>query len=396
MMEEQQTAPKTPFYGLFNDSFPPIMDGVAVCVENYANWMWHKTHSCCVVTPNVPSYNYSKFPYPVYRYNSLPVPTRHPYRIGVPEMDLILDYKLDSISFDLVHAHSPFASGNLALKIAKREGIPIIATFHSKYRDDFARSISDPKIVDMIIKGIIRYYQSVDQVWIPQAAVEDTIREYGYKGPLVVMDNGSDLVVGPDGEKVRAEAREHLGLKPEDNVLLFVGQHIWQKNTKLIIDSLGELKDLKWKMIFVGTGYAAEDMKKMVKELGIDDRCTFAGQVLDRSMMRDYYACADLFLFPSIYDNAPLVVREAAALQTPALMAAGSDAADIAVDGFNGFLSKPETAEYASHIRALLADKSVVRTVGINACHTLVRSWSDIVDEVLDRYKHLIEAKKKK
>jgi 1,2-diacylglycerol 3-alpha-glucosyltransferase len=396
MMEEKQTAAESPFYGLFNDSFPPIMDGVAVCVENYALWMWQKTHSCCVVTANVPAYDYTKFPYPVYRYNSFTVPTRRPYRIGVPWMDWVFDYKIDSVSFDLVHAHSPFASGNLALKIARREGIPIVATFHSKYRDDFARSISDPQIVDVIIKNIIRYYNSVDQVWIPQAAVEDTIREYGYKGPLVVMDNGSDLVVRPEAEKVRAAARENLGLKPEDNVLLFVGQHIWQKNTKLIIESLGLLKDIQWKMIFVGTGYAAEDMKKMVKDLGIDDRCTFAGQVLDRSKMRDYYACSDLFLFPSIYDNAPLVVREAAALQTPALMSEGSDAADIAVDGFNGFLSKPEATEYASHIRALLADKSVIRKVGVNACNTLVRSWSEIVDEVLDRYKHLIEAKKKK
>ena len=25
--------------GLFNDCFPPVMDGVAVCVENYAKWM---------------------------------------------------------------------------------------------------------------------------------------------------------------------------------------------------------------------------------------------------------------------------------------------------------------------------------------------------------------------
>ena len=25
--------------GLFNDSFPPVMDGVAMCVENYAHWM---------------------------------------------------------------------------------------------------------------------------------------------------------------------------------------------------------------------------------------------------------------------------------------------------------------------------------------------------------------------
>ncbi|MCI2082079.1 MAG: glycosyltransferase [Bacteroidales bacterium] len=379
--------------GLFNDSFPPIMDGVAVTMENYAFWMWQKTRRVCVVTAEVPGYHYDNKPYPVYTYHSLPVPTRHPYRMGIPRFDWSFDYKLDSVPFDIIHAHSPFASGALAHKVAERQGIPFIATFHSKYRDDFKSIIPDRFILDMIVKYIVKFYESADQVWIPQAAVEDTIREYGYKGPLVVMDNGSDLVTSEDLVKVRSSAREHLGIGADDNVLLFVGQHVWQKNTKLIIESLALLKDSEWKMYFVGTGYAAEEMKQMAKQLNIGNRCTFTGAVVDRAAIRDYYASADLFLFPSLYDNAPLVVREAAALRTPSLFSVGADAAQIVSDGFNGFLAKPEAAEYASRIRSLLADKTVLRKAGENAACTIVRSWSDIVDEVLDRYRHLIAGK---
>ena len=37
--------------GLFNESFPPVMDGVAVCVENYARWIQEKVGGVSVVTP---------------------------------------------------------------------------------------------------------------------------------------------------------------------------------------------------------------------------------------------------------------------------------------------------------------------------------------------------------
>ena len=38
-------------YGIFNDSFPPILDGVTLAVENYVYWLSRKGHTPCVVTP---------------------------------------------------------------------------------------------------------------------------------------------------------------------------------------------------------------------------------------------------------------------------------------------------------------------------------------------------------
>ena len=54
------------------------------------------------------------------------------------------------------------------------------------------------------------------------------------------MDNGSDLVADyPD--KYFADARNRLGIRPEEFVMLFVGQHIWEKNPKLVIEALALL-----------------------------------------------------------------------------------------------------------------------------------------------------------
>ena len=73
--------------GLFCDAFPPVMDGVAVCMENYALWMQRKGGGVCVITPNVPDADYGKYDFKVYDYFSVPVPKRAPYVTGIAEID---------------------------------------------------------------------------------------------------------------------------------------------------------------------------------------------------------------------------------------------------------------------------------------------------------------------
>ena len=267
-----------------------------------------------------------------------------------------------------------------------------MATFHSKYRDDFSRVL--PKLAtDMVVDSIIDFYERADMVWVPQESVVDVIREYGFKGHVEVMDNGSDLVADYP-EKYFVEARQRLGIAPEEFVLLFVGQHIWEKNPRLVIEGLARLPDVPFRMFFVGVGYAAEEMKQLVSEKGLDDRVTFVGSITDRAKLTDYYASADLFLFPSLYDNAPLVVREAAALHTPAVMARGATAATIIRDGENGFLVENDPDQMAQLLRTLIHDPERVHRVGVQASKTIVRSWEDCVEEVIDRYNALLKSRK--
>ncbi len=377
--------------GLFCDCFPPVMDGVSVCMQNYAYWMQKKVGGTCVITPTVPGADYSKLDYKVFDYFSVPVPKRHPYVTGLAGIDPTFLAQIAKIRFKLVHAHCPFASGAAALNIARLQKIPLVATFHSKYRDDFARVL--PKAaVNMVVKYIIDFYEKADLVWVPQESVIDVIREYGYKGPVEVMDNGSDLVAEyPDS--FFAEAREYLGIGKDEFVLLFVGQHIWEKNPKLIIESLARMSDVPFRMYFVGTGYAEGEMKALVSERGLDDKVTFVGSITDRSRLTTYYAASDLFLFPSLYDNAPLVVREAAALHTPAVMAKGATASTILTDGENGFLVDNDPDRMAALLRELSSDRERVHRVGLRASKTIVRSWEDCVDEVIRRYNALLDSR---
>ena len=378
--------------GLFNESFPPVMDGVAVCVQNYAYWLQKKVGGVSVVTPGKLGANYKQYPYEVLDYLSVPVPFRHPYVTGIAQMDPRLQAKLMRRHFKIVHAHSPFSAGLMGVQVAKRQKIPVVATFHSKFKDDFRKVIPSDMVVDQAIKVVMEFFDHADEVWVPQASVEEVIREYGFKGHVEVVDNGSDLVADyPDS--YFEEARRALGIAPEEFVFLFVGQHIWQKNVRLVIDALEQINDLPFRMYFVGTGYAADEMKALVREKGLSEKVTFTGMLTDREAVTRYYAAADLFLFPSLYDNAPLVVREAAALHTPAVMVEGSTAATILRDGENGYLVPNELDAFAARLRSLYRDRAAVRRTGLAASRTIVRSWEDVVDEVLDRYNALIARK---
>ncbi|MCH5222430.1 MAG: glycosyltransferase [Muribaculaceae bacterium] len=375
-------------YGIFNDSFPPIIDGVTLTVENYAKWIAESGRTPCIITP----WNPEKVdtPFEVMRFVSLPIHNRKPYRYGYPKLDPFIWKRLKKTDFRILHSHCPFSSGRLAVYVKKHQGVPLIGTFHSKYKADLEHSFRHmPFCVPIIMKRILNFFNACDEVWIPQAQVEETVRKYGYKGRLTVVENGNDfasLVTG-DLSEYKNLAKDRLGFERGDLNLLFVGQHIWEKGLRIIVDTLENLKNIgNLKINFIGDGYAIGDLDKEIKSKGLADKVNIHGLITDRSLLSDFYAASDLFFFPSMYDNAPLVVREAAAMGTPAILLKGSTASEVINDGFNGFLVDKNINEIAALIRKLDKDRSLIRTTGVNARNTLVRSWEDVVGEVIDRY----------
>lgn len=379
-------------YGLFNDSFPPIIDGVTLTVENYAHWFANRGKTPCIVTPWNPEVVSS--PYNVLRYLSLPIKNRKPYRYGYPKLDPFIWSRLRKTDFRILHAHCPFSSGRLAVYVKKHQKVPLIGTFHSKYKADLQHSFHRlPFCVPIIMKRILNFFNACDEVWIPQQHVEETVRKYGYKGKLTVVENGNDFasLIKGDIREYKCEAKKRLGFKEQDFNLLFVGQHIWEKGVGIIIESMEKLKDTpSIKINFIGDGYASNELEKIVKSKGLESRVNFHGLITDRKILSDYYAASDLFFFPSMYDNAPLVVREAAAMGTPALLLKGSTASEVVTDLKNGYLADSNTDEISALIKTLDKEREFLLNTGIHAKATLVRSWEDVVDEVIDRYESLI------
>lgn len=378
--------------GQFNDSFTPVMDGVTNVVKNYAYWLDKKYGESFVATPAFPGY-VDREEFPVLRYYSIPLKKREPYRIGLELLDINFRSQIKNIPFDIVHAHCPFTSGAIALQIAKKKNIPIVATFHSKFYDDFKQVLKIDAFAKICTRLVIDFFNKVDQVWTVSKGAADTLHAYGFKDKVEIIPNGSDFVVPENMDSLIQQTEEKLHIREDELIFLFVGQHIWQKNIKLIVDSLHRVSEqgIPYRMFFVGDGYARDELESYVRELNLEQNITFLGKILDRDYLRSLFARADLFLFPSIYDNAPIVMQEAAAVGTPSLVIARCNAAEGIVDNVNGFFSDNDSISYANRIMQIVADREALRNIGKKAQVTISRNWESIVDEVNDRYVELIQ-----
>jgi glycosyltransferase involved in cell wall biosynthesis len=388
------------FIGQFNDSYKPIMDGVGVCVENYTRWIHEKHGTAVAVVPSEPGFEDSD-EFEVIRYASIPFLLLQPYRIGTPWLRPRVGRRLRQLPFSLLHSHSPFVAGRMARRIARARKIPHVSTFHSKYRDDAIKALRSEWAADIVVKGIVRFYRSVDAVWSPSESTAAVLREYGYDGEIRVAPNGSDMPIPSEAEysALRRRGEEFARIRPGEFVFLFVGQHRWEKNVGLIIRATAKLLELTkdesagrpFRLVFAGEGYAAAGMAKLARETGIDRVTTFLGKVVDREALKSLFARGDLFLFPSVYDNAPLVMREAAAFGLPTVAAAGSATAEIIEDGDNGFVTENDPDALARRMKLLMGQEELLRRVGLRASRTIYRSWEDIVDWAVTEYERIME-----
>lgn len=391
--------------GIFNDSFAPITDGVAMVTRQYALWLNRKTGPSCVVTPASPDY-FDNEEYPVYRFPSLPVAARPPYRLGVAitgdvkEQRLrggcvkeILSTNIFRIPFDLVHAHSPFVSGSLARTIANRLNIPLVTTFHTKYKPEFERALKMGALVSVAMHMIQDYYNKADFVWVPNDESIGVLRDYGFGGDIEVMPNGTDLSVSESElPLLRQEGEKLLDVEGDSFVFVYIGQHIVEKNLDLLIEALPRLKalDKPFTMIFIGDGKHREAMEKRVQALGLTKQVKFLGIIRDREFIKRAYARADLLLFPSLYDTSSLTVKESAAMHLPAVLIRGSSTAEGIADGQNGFLSENEPDAYAQTILRAMSTPSLRQIAGDGACKTLYNSWESVLEKVDLRYREIL------
>jgi len=370
------------------------MDGVGMTAHNYAFWLNKKYGNSVIVAPKVKDYK-DHADYKVFRFLSVILPSMNPYRIGLPIIDIKFKHKIKKMKFDLLHAHCPFISGQIAQKLARKHNIPLVTTFHTKYREDFRKFINYDLFIDFMMKMTMDFYNTSDLVWAPNQATSDTLKEYGYTGYVEIMPNGTDMEIPEKNPylKLRKKGLEMIDADANEFVMLFVGQHRWEKNVKLILEALNILnKEMKkFKMVFVGEGYAEKEMKKLIKDYNLKNMVKFLGVITDRNVLKYVYAASDLFIFPSIYDNSPLVMQEAAAFDVPSIVVKNSSSAEGIMDGVNGFLIENTTNSLVKKINELIKNHDAIRKAGEGARKTIYHPWESIVKDIYLRYVEIIK-----
>ena len=377
--------------GLFNDSFPPQIDGVANAVQNYAAIINNNFGKSLVVTPKYPGY-IDKFPFEVYRYRSLPLDKKIGYRAGNPFSIKTIEY-LRNRELDLIHLHCPFASALLSRLLTQKQDIPVILTYHTKFDIDIHTRVSGRIPRKLALELVVSNINTADEVWAVSDGAGKNLQSLGYKGAYRVMENGVDFEKGTAPAEICEKLKDSFDIPNGVPVFLFVGRMIWYKNLRLILDALKILDDKKidFRMIFVGDGFDREDVEQTSWDLGLEEKVFFAGNVSDREDLRAFYSIADLFLFPSTYDTNGLVVREAAACDLAAVLIDGSCAAEGVTDGVDGFLIDENAGSMAAKLQEICKRPECMAQVGCQAGDRLYLSWGDAVKRARERYGIVME-----
>lgn len=379
----------------FVDTFYPKIDGVARVVDNYAaNLNSYDDVDCCVFCPEVMKNYKDDMSYNVIRTKSLPLLSD--YRLPAPKLSNAPAIAFKEIKPDLVHAHSPFTLGHYGLSLARQHGVPFVTTFHSKYYEDFLQRTHSKFLSKILVNYIIRFYNQADSVWTVGSSTAETLRSYGYKGEIVLMDNATVMTYPEDPDECRKLLAENYTIPKKGKNLLFVGRITNQKNLYFMLDTLRFIKDKEIKLIVVGDGAELKPLKQYAAKAGIADRIVFVGQISDQRILKSFYLESDLFFFPSTYDTSTLVAREAAALKVPTLMIRGCNSADLIIENQNGFLCDEVPESAAKTIESIFSKPDALNRVGETALKTIGTSWKNRVPEVLEKYREIIEEYAKK
>lgn len=373
---------------IYTDSYLPSVDGVSAVCQAYARFLPQEGIQCCVFSPAFPGCSVPGT-VPI---GSLPLPSGFQYRLALPFADSSLRQCEQAFSPDIIHAHSPFAVGWRAVATAHRLRVPLVASFHTNYQADFLRALHAPRAVRPLLKGIAAFYAAADEVWTMNPASAAMLRSYGYRGAIRLLPHGSAAHDVSEDAICKEDVFQQLQPDTSRLLFLYVGQIIRQKNIARTLKALALLRGrLDFQMYFVGKGRDLEPLSALSKALGLADCVTFTGYLSDR-MVRGLYLLSDLFVFPSPYDTAGLVVSEAAAAGLPALVLRGSGAATGIVDRRNGFLCEDSPASIAQAIWTACQERSQLRRCGEAARQSLVIGWPEICHRAAREYRMLLSS----
>ena len=293
----------------FTECYHPIVNGIVASVDALADGLRARAHEVFCFAPRAPGYDEAIGP--VFRMPSLPLPRSAPYRLTLP---LVSRRNRDGIikHVDVIHAHSPFVTGWMALRYARRYGIPFVYTYHTQL-EQYAHYVPfDAGATKRVATTLTRTFaNAADAVIVPTLSMRERLQSVGVRTRIDVAPSAIDL--GRFGAGARNDAlRATLGVRSGEKMLLFVSRLGREKNAGLLLHALAQCPDQRLKLVIAGEGPERQALHRLAHALQAGDRVAFLGAV-ERERLPDLYASADAFVFPSVSETQGLVLAEAMA-----------------------------------------------------------------------------------
>ncbi len=305
----------------------------------------------------------------------------HPYDLfKYPDYALPLAVKMASVSerhsLDILHVHYaiPHAtSAFLAKQILGTVKPRVITTLHGT---DITLVGRDPSYFN-IVKFSIE--QSCGVTAVSRSLCEQTHQYFNIQKHIEIIYN----FFLPEEELIGHKPMRMRYLDGEEKLLIHASNYRAVKRVEdVILIFLEVKKQLKCKLLLLGTGPGIEEIRKMVHEYHLEKEVFFIGKSRD---IDSYIASADLFLLPSSQESFGLAALEAMAYGVPVIASNVGGLPELIESGQTGFLEPVgDTKAMAADALRLLTDQTLYEKISKNAQEIARTKFS--VDTILPKY----------
>jgi glycosyltransferase involved in cell wall biosynthesis len=377
--------------------YPPrIVGGISRVVHDLAQTMAKKGHEVHVVTcseNNEPEFEKDKKVF-VHRVHTYSINTTN-FVDWVMQLNFSLLEKATKLAseekFDIIHAHD-WVVAYAAKTLKQAFSIPLISTIHATehgrnqgLHNDMQRYISS---VEWLLT-----YESWRVICNSEYMKNET--RYVFQLPedkLKVINNGVQIDLF-DGIEKDYDYRRNFA-NDNEKIILFVGRLVQEKGVQILLDSVPKIvsryNDVKF--VIAGKGPLYDQLRNKADSMDISQKLYFTGYLSEENLMK-LYKCADIAVFPSLYEPFGIVALEGMVANVPVVVTDTCGLGEIVehcVDGMKAYTGNQDSL--ADCILSLLFDYELAEKVKANALKKVnsMYNWEKISDETLDTYKEVI------
>jgi D-inositol-3-phosphate glycosyltransferase len=311
------------------------------------------------------------------------------------------------IIYDALHSH--YWMSGLAAEILSNAwgGTPIVHMFHTlgEMKNRVARS-DEERASEERLEGERQVLRRAKRVIVATMA-ELTQLRFLYKtdaNKLTIIPPGVDTSHFYPIEK--DEAKQFIGLKPEDRMILFVGRIEPLKGVDTLIQAMSHFdKSLQNKehpvhLAIIGgePNVSPHEMSAEMKRLQklSDDLCMGSTILFLGKRAQDtlpyYYSAAEVLVMPSLYESFGMVALEAMACGTPVIASEVGGLGYLVQNGVTGYTIPDSDPNMLSEkLSILLSNKDLRNDMACRAVGDARNyQWGIVASQIVDVYKEVI------
>jgi glycosyltransferase involved in cell wall biosynthesis len=307
-------------------------------------------------------------------------------RLYLPKR-LVTVTKTELKNFDVIHLNE-FRSllSIIVHHYAKKYSIPYVLQAHGSVGTYFQKGVLK-RVFDRIWG--CRILKDASKVIALTSAEAEQYKRMGVsEGKIEIVPNGINLSEFENLPR-RGEFRRKYRLNQNQKIILYLNRINKVKGPDLLVKSFAELsKEIdKVKLIIAGPddGYLPI-LKKLLKELAIEEKVIFTGPLYGRDKLRAYVG-ADVYVLPSRYEAFPIGVLEAFACGTAVIVTDHCGIADV-INDQAGLVVPWDKEQLSKAMLYMLSDNEKRREFGEKG-RLLVRekfNWEKVGEQVEQVY----------